>query len=99
MLDVTLVVVLGVAAAGVAADVVSNMAAEWRGSGCERGGWEFRGGAVCRLSSVCHCFRGVWGWFDTVERFAVAVVDAVVKDDVAGNGGGRGLVSTALGVV
>jgi hypothetical protein len=77
VLVVALVVVLGVAAAGVATDVVSDVAAERRGSGLERGGWRLGYGAVVRSGSVCRLSRGAGGIFEGGEEVVVVVVNDV----------------------
>ena len=79
------------------------------GSGCRGRGPGCCWGAVGRPGIECRRSRALPGGSEAgggamvVVDDVVGVVDggcaSVVKGDVAGNGGGRGLVSTALGVV
>jgi hypothetical protein len=91
VLAAALVVVPEVVAARVAAVVGSDVAAEQRASGLERGGCGVCRGGVDRPGGVCHRFRGVWGWFEAGKE-VVAVVDVVGVIDVA-DGGCAGVVS------
>ena len=88
MLNEAVDVVLEVDAVGVAAVVDNDAAAERWVSGLERRGWSIFRGAVGRLGRVWRRFRNVGGWFKAGEAAVVAVVDAVVKDDVAVEQGG-----------
>ena len=92
---------MDVFAAGVAANVVSDVAAERRGSGLERGGWGLSWGTVGRPGSQCRRSRGAGGRFGAGEGVVVVVVNDVdvvdggcadvVSGDVAGNGGSEGV--------
>jgi hypothetical protein len=55
-LDTALVVIFEVAVAGVATNIVSDMAAEQWGSGLETGGWGLVWGVVGRPGNMLHCF-------------------------------------------
>ena len=84
--------VLEVAAAGVAANVVSDMAAERRCSGCKDWGWGACRGPIGRPCRVWRHFCGVWGQFEVGEAVFVAVADgdvAVASSGLGCRGRGR----------
>ena len=109
VLDTALLAVSGVATAGVAAVVGSDVAVVTGGSWCLIKGQGLGWGAMGWPGSECHRFQGPGGCFEAWDEVIVVVINdvgaidggcaGVVKGDVAGNGGGRGLVLTALGVV
>ena len=94
MLDVALVVVFEVVAAGVAVAVVSDVAVEQRGLEWANEGWELGCGAVGRPGIECRRFRSFEGCFGAGDGAVVVVVDdvdladggcaGIVKGDVAG---------------
>ena len=51
------------------------------GSGVEMRGWGLGWSVIDRFGIMCHHFPGVWGWFDAVERFAVAIVSNIDSID------------------
>ena len=90
VLAVSQVVVLAVVATAFV-DVVGRDVAEGRwGSGLETGGWGVCSRAVYRLGRVWRRFQSLWGWFKVGEAVVVAVVDAVINDDMAVVTGGSG---------
>jgi hypothetical protein len=108
--DEAQVVVLGAVAAGFVTVVDCDVAAEQRGSGLDRRGWELGCGAVGRLGSVCRRFRGVGGCFRAGDRVVEVVVNSVgvvdggcagiISGDAAHSGGDDGLVGvSSLGAV
>ena len=106
MLDTALVVVSWGVVAGIVAVVNSDVAVEWRGSGCKTGGCVLRWGAMGWPGIECHCFGGAGGQFEAGEGMVVVVVDivgiidggcaTVVSDDVAVGSGDDKLVRVSL---
>ena len=83
VLDVAQVVVLVVVVAGNVAVVGGDVAVELWGSGLEKGGWEGGWGAVDGPGMQCRRSGATSGGFGAWEAAVVAVVGAVVKDDMA----------------